>query len=118
MEDNERGRQVGKKTRKRILVKPGLKQDELYEKEESEDKVENENCHQQIDLLQELLNSREDHRKFPVGRGSKILKNNYNWFKWTQFFQAYTNYILECEEEAVREEIGKTLARVLKPCQG
>lgn len=72
----------------------------------------------QVDLLQILSYSTEDHKKFPEGRGSKILKDNYVCFNWTEFLQACTNYILESEEEAMREEIGKTLARVLKPCQG
>lgn len=69
-------------------------------------------------MLQDLLYSKEDHRKFPEGRGSKILNGNYSCFKWTELLQAYTYYILESEEEAVREEIGKTSARILKSCQG
>lgn len=83
-----------------------------------EGKIENESCDQQVDLLQDLLYSKEDHRKFPEGRGSKILEGNYSCFKWIELRQAYTNYILKSEEEAMREEIGKTLARVLKSCQG
>lgn len=89
----------------------------MCENEGSEGKTENENCHQQVNLLQDLSYSKEDHRKIPEGRGSKILKSNYSCFKWTELLQAYTYYILESEEEAVREEIGKTLARVLKSCQ-
>lgn len=80
--------------------------------------MENMNCNQQVDLVQDMVYSKEDHRKFPEGRGSKILEGNYSCFKWLELCQAYTNYILKSEEEAMREEIGKTLARVLKSCQG
>lgn len=90
----------------------------MCEKEGSEGKIENVNCHQQVDLLQDCSYSKVDHRKFPEGRGSKILKGNYSCFKWTELLPAYTNYILESEEEAVRKEIGKTMARVLKSRQG
>jgi len=115
---DERGRQVRKKASKRALLKPCLKMDEVCENEGSEGKTENENCHQQVDLVQDLLYSEEDHRKFPEGRGNKILKGNDSRFKWTELLQAHTNYILKSEEETVSEEIGKTLGRVLKSCQG
>lgn len=85
-------------------------------REGSEGKTENKSCNQQVDLLQDVMYSKEDHRKFPEGRGSKILEGNYSWFKWLELCQAYTNYILKSEEETMREEIGKTLARVLKSC--
>lgn len=116
---DERGRiQVRKKARKRALLKPCLKQDEVCEDKGSGGKIESENCHQQVNLPQGLSYSKEDHRKFPEGRGSKILKSNSSWFMSIELLQTCTNYILEAEEEAVREEIGKALARVLKSCQG
>lgn len=90
----------------------------MCEDEGSGGKIESENCHQQVNLPQGLSYSKEDHRKFPEGRGSKILKGNSSWFMLLELLQTYTYYILEAEEEAVREEIGKALARVLKSCQG
>lgn len=73
MEDkDEGGRKVRKSARKRALPKPCFKQDEVCENVGSEGKIEK-NCHQQVDLLQELVYSKEDNRKFPEDRGSKIL---------------------------------------------
>lgn len=76
--------------------------------------MENMNCNQQVDLVQDMVYSKENHRKFPEGRGSKILEGNYSCFKWLELCQAYTNYILKSEEEAMREEIGKTLLYIAK----
>lgn len=53
-------------------------------REGSEGKRENENCDQQVDLLQDTVHSKEDHRKFPEVRGSKILEGNYSCFKWIE----------------------------------
>lgn len=109
---DERGRgQVRKKARKKALLKPCLKQDEVCEDEGSGGKIESENCHQQVNLPQGLSYSKEDHRKFPEGRGGKILKGNSSWFMLLELLQTYTNYILEAEEEAVRGRNRKSLGK-------